>query len=848
MERHYCIVQIPQSTTTTVVKKSSQSLRLLHKPPRIVKKVEKVAERKKEDTCDWKEEKASKRLRIGDVQKEMSNDDLISLFSSNSIPNTNQVDQKENVVESSRNRFLQFVEEEDDNSDDSLEQEKSVQLVSSSKAGTNSTAKKEIELEPRTKSSVPESQRETGFQKASRFTPLSETNVQMKKKKQLHQPRPSIKQPTNQWNLTFDIYQRSQRLYRSVVIPTTFTSVPMYQQSWKNAILESIQLQISDIAANYGRFFSKIPKSNLESYFRSKRIPFYEQVSLTTLNNTSFERMNHITMQISNKEHHSVYSKGMCILLDDIWIVSSSLNFEEAYFFLSYYYGPSSSCIELAPFTLHGEYKKLFDKKCYAIRLLNVGSEAQMLNMLEREVRMLPYLFGPPKSLQKGIVLKPNEFQSLVSASIQHYHLNAGQANALESFCRSLVGDMNPVLLVHGVYGAGKSFLLSVLIMTLHNAYENRFLETNTKIAFASLTNVAVDRVLSSLLEMKFTDFVRVGSLRKIAKCILPFTCHKSEQNSLKELESMLYTETLSEKEQEYIRKSMENTEKQNMLQDAFLIGITTLATNFGIVQDIECPIVILDECSQMTEPMSLLPIAVFQSKYCMCVGDPKQLPPTLSHSIQNGHGLETTLFERLANTQHEPVLLNTQYRCHPAISEISNSLFYNGKLCSGVSEDKRNALVPGLGPISFVSLDSQESRTGGSFNNSMEARTILSITQGLIRKGVEPSQIGIISLYKGQVSYLKTHLKEQNIPCLCATVDSFQGAEMDVIIVSTVRMCRSDFLEDERRINVALTRAKRHLIMVASDKMVKQSKLWNRIQRLCVVTDPVNLLLQING
>ena len=367
------------------------------------------------------------------------------------------------------------------------------------------------------------------------------------------------------------------------------------------------------------------------------------------------------------------------------------------------------------------------------------------------------------------------------------------------------------------------------------------------------MTNVAVDRILLSLKELGFHDFIRVGSLKKIAKPILQYTASKSKSSDLKELNEMLLeTENENEKhELEFaIKRFQQSNENANaLLSETFLIGITCLAANFDVLEGISCPIVILDECSQMTEPMSLLPIVRFRVQYALLVGDPKQLAPTLSHALQSclikqkQSGLERTLFERLSDSQiTKPILLSQQYRCHPQISMLSNRLFYKSQLKDGVGvAQKRGRLVATLGPLAFVRVDGQESKTSyGSFKNDMEITLITDIITSLINKGVEGAQIGVISLYKHQSELIASVLKSKGIERVqAATVDSFQGSEKEVILVSTVRSTTSLFLEDPRRINVALTRAKRHLIILACDGMANGSKLWRQIQVFCSDASP---------
>jgi superfamily I DNA and/or RNA helicase len=368
--------------------------------------------------------------------------------------------------------------------------------------------------------------------------------------------------------------------------------------------------------------------------------------------------------------------------------------------------------------------------------------------------------------------------------------------------------------------------------------------QNTIKIAFASMTNVAVDRILLSLQELGFNDFVRVGSLKKIAKPILPFTC-QIKNGDTKELHEMIQGSNITTKP--YIDEAIrlfQSNKNNSLLQDAFLIGITCIATNFEILEGIVCPIVILDECSQMTEPMSLLPICRFQCSFALLVGDPKQLPPTLPCTLASDvgagkAGLERTMFERLDDAGIPKMMLSTQYRCHPSISNISNVLFYDSKLRNGIDGMQRSSLIPGLGPLAFISLEGPETKIGSSYRNEYELRLIVKMVSAMLSLGIESDQIGVISLYKSQASYLESEFSGKGINVQAATVDSFQGSEKDIIIVSTTRSTKSIFLEDPRRINVALTRAKKHMFIVACETMTESSLLWRKIKQLCLSSQP---------
>ena len=480
----------------------------------------------------------------------------------------------------------------------------------------------------------------------------------------------------------------------------------------------------------------------------------------------------------------------------------------------------------------------------YAIRAFNAHSEMMMLDMVETDLEesaLVNELMGKPQNSLKCLV-KPEaagEFELLHIEFIKEFGLNEDQAAVVKGFCKSLIGDAKPIVLVHGVYGAGKSFVIAVLIIIIAKAASKDFFKERIKIVFSSMTNVAVDRILVSLQELGFEDFVRVGSLKKIAKSILPYTV-QAKNSDAKDLSDML-REDLPSEDKEYVEraiKDFQSNQASEKLNNAFVIGITCLATNFDILQDIRCPIFILDECSQMTEPMALLPIVKFKSEYGLLVGDPKQLAPTLSTGFResgNEFGLERTLFERLAHGGYDPILLGIQYRCHPTISAVSNTLFYNNQLRDGITKDKNGPLVQGLPSFTFCQVEGYDDKTSaGSYRNESESRLIVYIVKQMIELAIEPAEIGVISLYKGQAEFISQQLAQIGITnTQVATVDSFQGSEKKVIILSTVRSTSSVFLEEPRRVNVALTRAKHHLIVTATEGLVRSSFLWNQIKTL---------------
>ncbi|CAM5149049.1 unnamed protein product [Natator depressus] len=589
-------------------------------------------------------------------------------------------------------------------------------------------------------------------------------------------------------------------------------------------------------------------------------------------------------LKLSRKEYSSVYSK------DDLWVVSKTLYFESLDTFIacSAFFGPSSSNeVELLP--LKGYYPSNWCSNMivYALLVCNASTELTTLrNMLEyfnpATLPLMKYLlempfkvehanrvnkrkFIPPalntKSTMMCGLLSPEVTLGLARKMIQIFQLNPDQASALIQIAQMMASPENdaqmekqafPITIIHGVFGAGKSYLLSVVVLFLVQLFENSEAAegsrpTPWKLLIASSTNVAVDRVLLGLLDLGFEDFIRVGSVRKIAKPILPFSLHAgsgSENEQLKELLALMKKD-LTPAEKIYVRKSIDHHKlgtNKAILQQVRVVGATCAACPFPSMNDLKFPVVVLDECSQMTEPVSLLPIARFECEKLILVGDPKQLPPTIQGSEgAHDNGLEQTLFDRLCLMGHDAVFLRTQYRCHPAISAVVNDLFYEGNVLDGISEMDRSPLLDWLPTLCFFNVNGTEQiERDNSFYNMAEVHFIIKLIQSLIASGIDGSIIGVITLYKSQMYKIYNLLSAVHSDALeikaiqVSTVDAFQGAEKEIIVLSCVRTKQVGFIDSEKRMNVALTRGKRHLLIVGNLACLSKNKLWGRVIDHC--------------
>jgi hypothetical protein len=338
----------------------------------------------------------------------------------------------------------------------------------------------------------------------------------------------------------------------------------------------------------------------------------------------------------------------------------------------------------------------------------------------------------------------------------------------------------NDVLLVHGVFGSGKTTFLAVLLVYVVALFEAApAAHGRPRILVSSTTNVAVDRILQALLGLGFDRFIRVGSAKKISKTVLPYSTHEggSDTTERRDLEEMM-RENLSIEERRCVSESLRKLkENRDRLKDAPIVGATCAATTFQSLDGAVFPLVVLDEAGQMTEPTSLLPIARFGCRKLVLVGDPQQLRPTVAGpECAHTHGLDQPMFERLAAQGVEPIMLRRQYRCHPAISAVSNTLFYGLRLVDGIDAAQRPPLVPGLPPLCFVDVpDGRAHRagggssgsgpdtnggggggSGGSLGNRTEAAVVGAIVQRLLAAGIPAGDIGVITLFRFQASLLR--------------------------------------------------------------------------------------------
>ncbi len=470
-------------------------------------------------------------------------------------------------------------------------------------------------------------------------------------------------------------------------------------------------------------------------------------------------------------------------------------------------------------------------------------------------------------------------------------NLNESQKRAIEKglSCENF-------FLIHGPFGTGKTRTLVELI-----SQETR---QNHKVLATAESNAAIDNILERLMENKKLNLTRLGHPQRVSKNNITYSlAYKVETHELNKRIKKIYKkiDKLIEKRSSYTKptpqfrrgygdydilynaskgkggrgispdkmksmaqwiefnqeidelyaniKRIENKMIRNIIEESDVILATNSSAALESIAKTKFDVAIIDEASQATIPSILIPIA--KAHRFILAGDHKQLPPTI---ISNRAGeLENTLFEALINKYpHKSQLLNVQYRMNRLLMKFPNSEFYNNSLKSDSSVDEININdiidssydEEALLFIDTSNIDDNKEKhlkDSKSIVNKIEAKIAVGIADDYLTAGVAETDIGIISPYADQVKII-----QDKTPVEVKTVDGFQGREKEIIIISTVRSNdhgNIGFLSDLRRLNVAITRAKRKLIIIGNKDTLRTNATY---ERLIEFVESENLLIKI--
>ena len=423
----------------------------------------------------------------------------------------------------------------------------------------------------------------------------------------------------------------------------------------------------------------------------------------------------------------------------------------------------------------------------------------------------------------------------------------------------------NPLSLIQGPPGTGKTVTSATIVYHMAKTSQSQIL-------VCAPSNIAVDQ-LAEKINMTGLKVVRLcaKSREAIASNVEHLTLHYQIQNletaenhDLQRLLRRKALKDLSMSEEKKLKNMIRGAE-QEFLRAADVICCTCVGAGDPRLRKLKFKHVLIDESTQATEPECFIPL-VMNCKQAVLVGDHCQLGPVIMCKKAAKAGLVQSLFERLVALGIKPIRLEIQYRMHPCLSEFPSNIFYEGTLQNGVTTPDR--MLKGVdfpwpipsAPMMFYSQMGQEelSASGTSYLNRTEAANVEKIVTTFLKGGIRPEQIGVITPYEGQRAYVVAHMirsgpmRQQLYKDIeVASVDSFQGREKDLIILSCVRSNEHQgigFLSDPRRLNVALTRAKYGLVVLGNPKLLSKQPLWNALlshfrDKDCLVEGPLNNL-----
>lgn len=431
--------------------------------------------------------------------------------------------------------------------------------------------------------------------------------------------------------------------------------------------------------------------------------------------------------------------------------------------------------------------------------------------------------------------------------------LNLPQEKAIEK-----IVSANELAIVHGPPGTGKT-------TTLVQAVRALLVRENGKILVVAPSNTAVD-LLSEKIAEAGINTIRVGNPARVSDRLMSLTLDSriSEHSNMKELKRLRkqasefrdmahkYKRNFGRAERDQrkalfdearaIMKQVEQTEQyivDDLLAKAQVITATLVGANHYTIRNLKFHTVVIDEAGQALEPACWIPI--LRAEKIIMAGDPYQLSPTIKSAEAGANGLSTTLLEKLILKYPETVtLLEIQYRMNEIIMGFSSKIFYENKLHAD-SSVTNHVLFPGDSPLSFIDTAGcgfEEKSEGTSTTNPEEAVFLIThLTQFVAELNTHftkenfPS-IAVISPYKEQINILKdllvqsSTLLEHGNKISVNTIDSFQGQERDVVYISMTRSNtdnRIGFLSDIRRMNVAMTRARKKLVVIGDSATLSQ-------------------------
>ncbi|MFT3710199.1 MAG: AAA domain-containing protein [Archangium sp.] len=432
----------------------------------------------------------------------------------------------------------------------------------------------------------------------------------------------------------------------------------------------------------------------------------------------------------------------------------------------------------------------------------------------------------------------PPRFEKLVPLDKPSRTLNPEQLDAV-----SLVLAARDFALIHGPPGTGKSTVLAEVAV--------QWARQGKRILCTAASNAAVDHLLELCLDAGL-DAIRVGHPARVLPHLQQHTLDLLvEEHADRKLARSMFEEAFDllgyarkQRERGRSRERFSNAreaqaEARKLMDEARVLERKAVSSILGgarvvcatltmleghVLSAQSFDAALLDEATQAIEPQALM--AFHKAPIVALAGDPKQLAPTVISLDAEKKGLGVSLFERLLADWGDDVkrMLKEQHRMHETIMRFPSDATYGGQLRAHPSVAQRTLDLADVDapPVLFLDtagkgFDESRDEQSESARNEGEADLIVARARELLARGLSPKELAVITPYRAQAAWLRDKL--QDVADLeIDTVDAFQGREKDVILVTLVRSNTEQqlgFLEDLRRLNVAITRPRKHLFVV---------------------------------
>ncbi len=482
----------------------------------------------------------------------------------------------------------------------------------------------------------------------------------------------------------------------------------------------------------------------------------------------------------------------------------------------------------------------LFDERTYqemekALRKVQEAKKGRLA-----ELRAILMGIQPPRYSASG-------------QAVPHPYLNEAQNEAVQHILAA-----QDVAVVHGPPGTGKTTTVVEAV--------RRLAEQEATVLVTAPSNTAVDLLTERLAEQGL-EVTRIGNISRVEESVIRHTLDMKlaghpESKNIKKVKiqaaearrnARKYKRRFGPEErmernrlyQEARELSAWARQLEDRLIDQILDGSNVItATLVGCAHELldrrTFRTVVIDEAAQALEPAAWIPI--LKASRVVFAGDPFQLPPTVKSRKAERGGLSVTLIEKLLQRLDQVQLLNVQYRMNEPIMGFSNQQFYGNALRAAESVRHHQLPVPAPRPLVFIDTAGCgfEEKVHEKYKSRYNPEEYLILREHLYQLrdafGESPlPEVALISPYREQVVHMEQMIEEDEqlsgLPLVVNTIDGFQGQEREVVYISLVRSNDKGeigFLKDYRRMNVAMTRARKQLIVIGDSATVGQDKFYD--------------------